>query len=191
MTATWYTPSEGLWPNIKHDRADEAVSCIAYELVFGARHHEVLEPVHKLVPRIGDVGQGRQKSHYRAHLNLAAPHLAAKRLAGCDSTHEVALVAIDAEVSGPGEIVGVVHLVDEPTEPGTAEFDIMVRTDMKGHGVGFQLMKDVLAQARRRGLKKIIGYVFYENSAMLLMASELGFKLAHVETGIVRVTAHL
>ncbi|MBV9703219.1 MAG: N-acetyltransferase [Methylobacteriaceae bacterium] len=119
------------------------------------------------------------------------PHLAAKRLAGCDSTHEVALVAIDAEASGPGEIVGVVHLVDEPTEPGTAEFDIMVRTDMKGHGVGFQLMKDVLAQARRRGLKKIVGYVFYENRTMLLMASELGFGLEHVETGIVRVTAQL
>ncbi|MBV8568346.1 MAG: hypothetical protein JO273_23125 [Methylobacteriaceae bacterium] len=52
-------------------------------------------------------------------------------------------------------------------------------------------MKDVLAQARRRGLKKIVGYVFYENRTMLLMASELGFGLEHVETGIVRVTAQL
>ena len=49
----------------------------------------------------------------------------------------------------------------------------MVRTDMKGHGVGFQLMKDVLTKARERGLKRIVGYVLWENRPMLLMASEL------------------
>lgn len=119
------------------------------------------------------------------------PHLAAARLARCDSDREVALVAIDAESSGSREIVGVVHLVKEPNEPDSAEFDIMVRTDMKGRGVGFQLMKDVLAWARERGLKKIVGYVLYENRAMLLMASELGFGAKHVETGIVLVTARL
>jgi acetyltransferase len=119
------------------------------------------------------------------------PHRAAARLAHCDTSREVALVAIDAESSGLGEIVGVVHFVAEPTEPDNAEFDIMVRTDMKGRGVGFQLMKDILAQARERGLKKIVGYMLYENHAMLLMVRELGFDLEHVEAGVVRATALL
>jgi len=119
------------------------------------------------------------------------PHLAAARLAQCGGDEEIALVAVDAESAEPGEIVGVVHLIDEPDEPGGAEFDIMVRTDLKGHGVGFQLMKDILTKARERGLKKIVGYVLWENRPMLLMASELGFTTEHIEPGTVRITALL
>ena len=76
------------------------------------------------------------------------PRLAAARLARCDRDLEIALVAVDGEGAAPGEIVGVVHLIEEPAEPGCAEFDILVRTDVKSHGVGFQLMTDVLARAR-------------------------------------------
>lgn len=119
------------------------------------------------------------------------PHLAAARLAKCDSDSEIALVAVDAQNAGSGEILGVVHLANEPSRPGGAEFDIMVRTDMKGHGVGFQLMKDILAKARERGLKSIVGYVLWENRPMLLMASELGFTTEHIGPGMVRIAALL
>lgn len=119
------------------------------------------------------------------------PHQAAARLANCDADSEIALVAVEAENAEPGEIVGVVHLVNEPSRPGDAEFDIMVRTDMKGHGVGFQLMKDILTKARERGLKSIVGYVLWENRPMLLMASELGFTTEHIEPGMVRISALL
>ena len=73
------------------------------------------------------------------------------RLARCDRDREIALVAVDDSegAAAPGEIVGVAHLIEEPAEPGCAEFDILVRTDVKGHGVGFQLMKDVLAPGAR------------------------------------------
>jgi acetyltransferase len=119
------------------------------------------------------------------------PHLAAARLAQCDNDKEIALVAVDAEGLEPAEIVGVVHLISDPDAPDGAEFDIMVRTDLKGHGVGFQLMKDILAKARERGLKRIVGYVMWENRPMLLMASELGFTTEHIEPGTVRITALL
>ena len=46
-----------------------------------------------------------------------------------------------------------------------------MRTDVKGHGVGFQLI--VLARARERRLTKIVGFIAGENHAMLLMVSEL------------------
>ena len=119
------------------------------------------------------------------------PHLAAARLARGDSEKEIALVAADAESDEPREIVGVAHLINQPDEPGGAEFDIMVRTDLKGHGVGFQLMSDILTKARERGLKRIVGYVLWENRPMLQMASELGFTTEHIEPGAVRITALL
>ena len=119
------------------------------------------------------------------------PRLAAARLAHCDRGREIALVAVDGEGAAPGEIVGVAHLIEEPTEPGCAGFDILVRTDVKGHGVGFQLMKDVLARARERRLTKIVGFIAGENHAMLLMTSELGFVRDHAELGTVRVMAML
>ena len=62
------------------------------------------------------------------------PRLAAARLARCDRDREIALVAVDGEGAAPGEIVGVAHLIEEPAEPSCAEFDILVRTDVKGHG---------------------------------------------------------
>jgi len=119
------------------------------------------------------------------------PRQAAARLTHCDAGHEIALVAVDAEGAQPGEIVGLVHLIDEPGQPGCAEFDIMVRTDLHGHGIGFQLMKEILARARGRGIKTVVGFVAGENSAMLWMAGELGFAFDHAEAGVVRVAAQL
>ena len=95
------------------------------------------------------------------------PHLGAARLMRADKDREIALVAIDAGSSLQGEIVGVVHLINEPGSSDSAEFDIMVRTDMQGRGIGFQLMKEILAQARERGLKVVVGDVAGENGKML------------------------
>jgi acetyltransferase len=119
------------------------------------------------------------------------PHRAASRLARCDNDREIALVAVDAESRRPGEIIGVAHIVAEPAIPNTAEFDIMVRTDMHGRGVGFELMKEIMARARERGLKTMVGYVSSQNDAMLWMASELGFDRVNIGTGVVRVSALL
>jgi acetyltransferase len=119
------------------------------------------------------------------------PREAAARLTRCDLAHETALVAVDAEGPQPGEIAGLVHLIDEPGKLGVAEFDIMVRSDLHGHGIGFQLMKEILGCARERALKTVVGYVAGENGAMLWMASELGFALEPMEAGVVRVVAQL
>jgi len=116
------------------------------------------------------------------------PRLAAARLAHCDRGREIALVAVDGEGAAPGEIVGVAHLIEEPTEPGCAEFDILVRTDVKGHGVGFQLMKDVLARARERRLTKIVGFIA---GAVLFFTGLFVMVGALVKTGVVNELARL
>jgi acetyltransferase len=117
------------------------------------------------------------------------PQQAAARLARCDGTDEMALVAVDEEEAGH-PLVGVVHIVREP-EAASAEYDILVRTDKKGLGIGYQLMSDMLACARRTGFAKIEGYIAAENHVMLQMATELGFTFDRSDTGVVRVSAHL
>ena len=89
------------------------------------------------------------------------------------------------------DIVGAVHLVRDPAVPTEAEYDVLVRTDMKGKGVGYQLMTDALALARERGFERIVGYISSENHAMLQMVGELGFTLGPAEAGVQRVVAEL
>ena len=81
------------------------------------------------------------------------PHLLAARLSQIDYDRELALVAVgDKEGPGRDEILGVARIIADP-EGERAEFAVMVRSDMKGRGLGFQLMKDLLASARKRGVR--------------------------------------
>jgi acetyltransferase len=118
------------------------------------------------------------------------PHVLAARLARIDRERETTLVAV-AEVGEPGAVMGVVHIICERKCPDTAEYDIMVRSDHKGHGLGYQLMQEILNEARRRGLAAVEGYILRENKAMLIMAGELGFKRISVEDDMVCVRAEL
>jgi hypothetical protein len=65
------------------------------------------------------------------------PHLGAPRLMRSDKDREITLVAVDPTVPPQGDIVGVVHFTNEPRESDSAEFDIVVRTDMQGPGSAF------------------------------------------------------
>lgn len=116
------------------------------------------------------------------------PHLLAARLSQIDYDREMAFVAID-ERDGPsrGEILGVSRFIADPDNE-TAEFAVMVRSDLKGRGLGFQLMRDILACAGQRGIKKVYGDVLAENKTMLQMADELGFVREGTEDGIVRIS---
>ena len=54
----------------------------------------------------------------------------------------------------------------------------MVRSDLKGQGLGYLLMTEILDYARSRGIKRVHGDVLRENRTMLAMADDLGFKIA-------------
>jgi acetyltransferase len=106
------------------------------------------------------------------------PHVVAARLVRIDPARETTLVA--ESTAEHGRIMGIVHMIDERTEPGVAEYDIMVRPDHKGHGLGYRLMQEILSEARRRGLKAVEGYILCDNEAMLRIAKELGFNKVSV-----------
>ena len=99
-------------------------------------------------------------------------HTFIARLTQIDYDREMALVATDR---GP-DIVGVARIVADPDNE-QAEYAVMVRSDLKGQGLGYQLMTDILDYARSRGIKRVYGDVLRENRTMLAMADDLGFKI--------------
>jgi acetyltransferase len=83
----------------------------------------------------------------------------------------MAFVAIE---EATGRLLGVVRLHDDPNRKD-AEFAILVRSHMKGHGLGWLMMKHMIAYAIEKGLRTVRGQVLAENSTMLTMCRELGF----------------
>ena len=68
-----------------------------------------------------------------------------------------------------------------------------MRSDLKGHGIGFFLLGRLLDIARRKRYRRVIGLVLRENERMLQMAREYGFHVADEpdEPSVVRVTFDL
>jgi acetyltransferase len=95
------------------------------------------------------------------------------RLVHIDYGRAMAFVAI-RELSR--KMVGVVRLHAEPNREAR-EFAIIVRSDFKGHGLGWMLMQLIIEYARTVGLRVIEGRTLHENKAMLKMCQEFGFEL--------------
>ena len=95
------------------------------------------------------------------------------RLTQLDYARSIALVAIDP---ASGDMLGAVRLhADADYEKG--EYGILIRSDLKGHGIGWQLMRIMIEYARWLGLKAVEGQVLRENRTMLAMCQSLGFRV--------------
>jgi RimJ/RimL family protein N-acetyltransferase len=88
-----------------------------------------------------------------------------------DAAHAMAFIAIEEQ---SGRMLGVVRLHDDAGGKD-AEFAILVRSRLKGHGLGWLMMKHMIAYAKEKGLQTVRGQVLAENSTMLIMCTELGF----------------
>jgi acetyltransferase len=95
------------------------------------------------------------------------------RLTQLDYARAMAFVAFD-EVTN--ELLGVVRIhSDSIYESG--EYAILLRSDLKGRGLGWALMQMIIEYARSEGLKAIFGDVLTENTVMLAMCRSLGFEV--------------
>ena len=111
------------------------------------------------------------------------------RLTQLDYARAMAFVAFD-ETSG--EMVGVVRIhSDSIYENG--EYAILLRSDLKGRGLGWALMQLIIEYAKSEGLKTISGDVLQENTVMLEMCRNLGFdiKTSPADPGICEVRLNL
>jgi acetyltransferase len=111
------------------------------------------------------------------------------RLTQLDYARAMAFVAFE---ESSNEMVGVVRIhSDSIYESG--EYAILLRSDLKGRGLGWALMQLIIEYARSEGLKVISGDVLRENTVMLEMCRSLGFevKADPVEYGICDVKLKL
>jgi RimJ/RimL family protein N-acetyltransferase len=95
------------------------------------------------------------------------------RLIELDYARAMALVAID---KASNETLGVVQLYADATHE-TGEYAIVLRSDLKGRGLGWSLMQLIIEYAKSEGLKRIFGQILQENTVMLKMCRELGFEI--------------
>jgi acetyltransferase len=98
------------------------------------------------------------------------------RFTQVDYDREIALVAVAPDRDAPdGEaIVGVARYVANPDRE-SAEYAIVVADRWHGRGVASRLMKTLVACARKRGLRRLVGAVLRANHNMLRFVQKLGF----------------
>jgi acetyltransferase len=95
------------------------------------------------------------------------------KLTELDYLRAMAFVAIDEANSA---MLGVVWLYSDSAHE-TGEYAILLRSDLKGKGLGWALMQLIIEYAKSEGLKQISGEILQENAVMLKMCRELGFKV--------------
>lgn len=96
------------------------------------------------------------------------------RLTQLDYARSMAMAAIDPDT---GRMLGAVRLVSDANYD-RGEYGIMVRSDLKGAGLGWRLMQIMIEVAGWLGLQVIEGQVLRENTTMLAMCRQLGFDVA-------------
>ncbi len=115
------------------------------------------------------------------------------KLINYDPKDAMAFIALDAD----NRLLGVVRLHDDACHEN-GEFAILLRSHLKGRGLGWLMMKHMIAYAKEHGLKTVRGQVLAENTTMLQMCGELGFHIKpdpdepgtyHVELPLAEVPA--
>ena len=131
------------------------------------------------------VNEADMRMRFFSPFRTVPPSLLA-RLTQIDYDREMALVLFDAAET----VAAVGRLAAEP-DGLRAEFALLVRTDLKGKGIGSDLLQRLIAYARQRGIAEIWGDVLLENSTMLTICHEFGFRIGPAAHGIMRATLSL
>jgi acetyltransferase len=91
-----------------------------------------------------------------------------------DYSTAMAFIAIDEST---GAMLGVVRLHLDADRRG-GEYAVIVRSALKGHGLGWLLMRRIIDYAKSIGLTDVHGQVLTENTTMLRMCAQLGFSIS-------------
>jgi acetyltransferase len=107
-------------------------------------------------------------------------HSELARMTQIDYDREMAFVAVCRTEALDEETLGVARAITDP-EGTRAEFAILVRSDLKGKGLGALLMDRLVRYCRGRGVAELVGDVLPENRRMLALARDLGFEVLRAE----------
>ncbi len=100
------------------------------------------------------------------------------RLTQIDYDREMAFIVVaplpDSDPAGGEETLAVARAIADPDNID-AEFGIVVRSDLKGSGLGTRLMRALIDYQRGRRTQRMVATVLHENTGMLQLARHLGF----------------
>jgi acetyltransferase len=103
----------------------------------------------------------------------AFTHAFIARFTQIDYARAMAFVAIERS---SGQMLGVVRL-HANADYDRGEYAILVRSDLKGRGLGWLLMQLIIDYARAEGIRCVEGQILRENAAMLAICREFGFEI--------------
>ncbi|MDB5824916.1 MAG: family N-acetyltransferase [Herminiimonas sp.] len=98
------------------------------------------------------------------------------RFTQIDYDREMAFIATRKRADGESETLGVARAISDPDNE-RAEFAVVVRSDLKGRGLGPLLMKRLIDYSRSHGTGELVGEVLAYNSHMLRMMTRFGFDI--------------
>ena len=107
-----------------------------------------------------------------------------------DYDREMAFVAVRQGEEGD-EILGVTRAISDPDNVD-AEFAVLVRSDLKGLGLGRSLLEKLISYTRDHGLICLNGITMPNNRGMIALARKLGFEVdIQLDEGIVSLSLRL
>jgi acetyltransferase len=119
------------------------------------------------------------------------PHSELARYTQIDYDREMAFVAVTPGPDGSPRTLGEVRAVADPDNV-RAEFAIVVRSELKGKGLGRLLMERMIAYLRDRGTQELAGETLPDNERMQNLARDCGFTIRpRFREGVVELTLPL
>jgi len=111
------------------------------------------------------------------------------KLIRIDPDRRITLVASRAANGGQPEILAVARAY--ASAEASAELALLVRSDLKGKGLGSLMLDRLIARCRSRGLRVLVADVLQANTRMLRLADKYGFRREPAEVGITRLVLKL
>lgn len=112
------------------------------------------------------------------------------RLTQIDYDREMAFIATSEREAGVFETLGVARAVTDPDNL-TAEFAIIVRSDLKGRGLGPILFRKLVDYTRGRGTGELVGDALAENTRVISLAKSFDFSVDRGDAGTVKLRLRL
>ncbi|THB83267.1 GNAT family N-acetyltransferase, partial [Pantoea allii] len=107
-----------------------------------------------------------------------------------DYDREMAIVAVRQHQGRP-EIIGVTRAISD-ADNIDAEFSVLVRSDLKGLGMGRRLLEKMIRYTRHHGLQQLNGITMPHNRGMITLARKLNFHVdIQLDDGIVSLKLSL
>ncbi|WP_130831236.1 bifunctional acetate--CoA ligase family protein/GNAT family N-acetyltransferase [[Erwinia] mediterraneensis] len=107
-----------------------------------------------------------------------------------DYDREMAIVAV-RDCAGEPEIIGVTRAISD-ADNTDAEFSVLVRSDLKGIGLGRRLLEKMIHYTREHGLQQLNGITMPHNRGMITLARKLNFNVdIQLDEGIVSLNLPL